>query len=363
MQDLSLSEALFCDFVWIFAMSFFYCKSVNTKKRINKSQNYWGLWFFITLYATFEFTGGDFYNYESIYRQIVQTRQYVHMEDFYCWLVLNLPEEYFIWRFCVWGLASLFWVLTLKIQKQDSYFAGLLFVLVVFYLFVGARQALCFSVQYFALTLILNRKTNKFSTLIIPIILLVISLSLHKTAIVYILIIAFSFLPLGKRSLIISILLFPVIYKIFDQLAVGFIHSYSDVNGGNADAMERYMNDENLESNMNGMIRLVIDRTPIILLLLYSLFLLYFKKVVEVPKLWMVLLNASYILIYVSFLFTGRDVSKFIAPRFWDASFFPLTLFLGMFFFKNRKQRFFIICGMLLIVSKFFTMAYTIYKL
>lgn len=362
MQDLSLSEALFCDFVWIFAMSFFYCKSVNTK-RITKSQNYWGLWLFITLYATFEFTGGDFYNYKSIYQQIVQSKQYVHMEDLYCWLVFNLPKEYFIWRFCVWGLAALFWVGTLKLQKQDTNFAGLLFVLVVFYLFVGARQALCFSVQYFALTLILNRKTNKFSTLIIPIILLVISLSLHKTAIVYILIIAFSFLPLGKRSLIISILLFPVIYKIFDQLAGVFIHSYSGVNGENADTMERYMNGESLESNMNGMIRLVIDRTPIILLLSYSLFQLYFKRCVDVPKLWKVLLNASYILVYISFLFTGRDVSKFIAPRFWDAAFFPLTLFFGQFFYKNRKHHFFKICVMLLIVSKFFTMAYTIYKL
>lgn len=362
MDKLTLAEALLCDFVWLSALIFFYCKTYNSSNA-KKTTGYFGLWLFIALYSTFEFTGGDFFHYKELYTDIIKAKQSIHMEDFYCWLALNLPSSFYIWRFFVWGMAAFFWILTLRNLKQDVYFAGLWFVLVAFFLFVGARQALCFSVQYYAVSLLFREKHISAMSVVVAIAILWASLFLHKTAIVYVLVITLAFLPIGKRSVLLSVILFPLLYIIFDQLTANFIQYYSFYNEGNAATMERYMNGENLEANFNGMIRQVINRLPILILLAYSLKKVYFVKYAVDNKLMKVLLNISYMLIYISSLFSGRDVSGFIAPRFWDAAYFPLTLFLSSFLFENKKDKIIKLSINLLIISQLYTIAYTIYKL
>lgn len=68
-------------------------------------------------------------------------------------------------------------------------------------------------------------------------------------------------------------------------------------------------------------------------------------------------------MIYISFLFLGRDISKFIAPRFWDAAYFPLTLFWGKVLFENRKERIVKYSIVLFFASQMYNIAYTIYKI
>ncbi|MEE0624785.1 MAG: hypothetical protein UDG88_01830 [Muribaculaceae bacterium] len=361
MNKLTLTEALFCDLVWLSALVFFYCRTYNTG-HTKKTKGYFGLWLFIVLYSTFEFTGGDFFHYVEIYKQIIQIKQEVHLEEFYCWLAVNLPHNFYIWRFVIWGLAAFFWVLTLRNLKQDVYFSGLWFVLVVFFLFVGARQSLCFSVQYYALSLYFKHNRQKKIFSIVAVLILLVSLSLHKTAIVYILILGISFIPFGKRTLIVSVLIFPFVYKSFDYITENFIDQYSFYNEGNAAVMEQYMNGEGETLNILGIFKNIVNKAPIVILTIYSLNKVYSSKYVA-DKLSRVLLNSSYLLIYISFLFLGRDISKFIAPRFWDAAYFPLTLFWGKVLFENRKERIVKYSIVLFFASQMYNIAYTIYKI
>lgn len=358
-DTLTFPEAIFCDFFWIIA--FLIC--LPSLKRHSAYGRYFFLWLFIAIYSTFEFTGGDFYNYLSIYHQNLSSRyESIHIEYIYYWLINNLPHNYFIWRFAVWGLAGLFWILTVKNLHQPPQFAGLIFLLIVFFLFVGARQALCFSVLYFALSVLLKKDKPSAISITIFISLIICSYFLHKTAIVYILLMLIAFLPIGKKTLILSLILFPVLYKIFDLIAFSFISEYSAFNEESSESMERYMEGESQGANINGILRLTIDRLPIFLLLLFSIWKIHFKKE-SVPKIYSILLSMSYIMIYISYLFVGRDISKFIAPRFWDAALFPLTLFITGYMYNKRTTLFFKICIYLLLLSKFYTFAYTIYKL
>lgn len=360
MQALTLYEAIFCNLLWLIAFFIF----LPSLKKFTKKGNAFFLWIFMSLYSTFEFTGGDFMNYLEIYSlNLLSPNESIHLEDFYYWLMQILPPNYFLWRFCIWGLASFFWILTLKKLNQNIRFAGMVFLLIVFFLFVGARQALCFSVLYYTLSILQKDKQKLTLQRICVCILLTIGVYfLHKTAIVYIIITGISLFPFGKKTLIISLILFPIIYKVFDFISFYFISEYSSFNEQSASVMERYMEGESLTANINGVIRLIIDRSAIFLLLFYSIWKIYFKNEV-CPKVYLTLLKISYLLIYISYLFTGRDISKFIAPRFWDAALFPFTLFIAGYMFNKRNSIFFKACIILLILSKLYSMSYIVYKL
>lgn len=359
MEKLTLGQALFCDIFWLIA--FLIC--LPSIKRRSTTGKYFFLWLFIAIYSTFEFTGGDFYNYLIVYNYNISTSfERTHLETFYYWLIQVLPADYFAWRFTVWGLAGFFWIQTVKNLKQNVHFAGLMFLLIVFFLFVGGRQALCFSVLYYALTIYYKKGVYQFKNAIIFLILITCSYFLHKTAIVYILIMFISMLPLGKRTLLLSLILFPVIYKIFDSLSYLFISEYSAFNEESATSMESYMEGENITANFNGLIQLTIARTPIFFLLFYSIWKIYFKKD-TLSNTYLTLLRMTFILIYISYLFTGRNISAYIAPRFWDASLFPATLFATGYIYNKRGTHFFKILFFLLLLNMGFKFAYTIYKL
>lgn len=359
MDKLTLSQVVFCNLVWIIA--FLVCLP-SIKKHSNTSK-YFFLWLFISLYSTFEFSGGDFYHYKYIYDEnILSLNENIHIEYFYFWLTKILPENYFLWRFFVWGLAGLFWVLTIKKLKQDSQFASLIFLLIVFFLFVGARQALCFSIIYYALTLYLYNRKESFLIRLFALFLFISSYFLHKTSIIYILISLFALCPIGKKTILWSLILFPLLYKSFDFIAYNFINEYSTFDLSNAEVMERYMQGESQEANIYGLIRIFLARIPIFLLLGYAIWHVFFKREL-VNKVYLVFLRCSYILIYISYLFIGRDISKFIAPRFWGAALFPLTLFVTGYMYKYRNTRYFLICTLLLTISMFYTLSYAIYKL
>lgn len=359
MEKLTLGQALFCDIFWLIA--FLIC--LPSIKRRSTTGKYFFLWLFIAIYSTFEFTGGDFYHYFTAYQNnLSASSDRSHFEPFYYWLIHAIPSDYFLWRFCVWGLAGFFWIQAIKNLKQNVRFAGLMFLLIVFFFFVGGRQALCFSVLYYALTIYYKKGVYKFKNAIIFLILIVCSYFLHKTAIVYILIMFISMLPLGKRTLLLSLILFPVIYKIFDSLSYLFISNYSAFNEESATSMESYMAGENITANINGIIQRFINRLPIFLILIYSIIQIYFKKDIT-NHIYHILLRMTYIMIYISFLFSGRDISAYIAPRFWDASLFPLTLFATGYLFNKRNSNFFKLCFYLLLLSQIYKFSYTIFKL
>ena len=364
MQSPSAFNILFCSLYWI-SMYFAYSYRVSRIPLLRQPKAGIGYLVFLILiiiYSVFDFTGGDFSNYKILYDNYWLYGTTSHLEPIYEYFIELSSRNYFIWRFFVWTIASAIWVNVLRILKQDVDFSALIFLLIVFYHFVGARQSIGFGLLFWGLTKIVNRSKNRVWEIIIGVIIMLISLCFHKTMIVYLLIIVFACIPFRKWGIIATLILFPIVYKYLDvflEYYMAYLGTYSE---DASEVFNRYLeSDLRAVSNFNGILRLFIERTPIILLLIYSINNVFFKKR-RLPVYYEILLRMSYIMIYMSFLFIGKEVSAYISPRMWDASLYPLTLFMAYYLYPVRKKNKVTIFLMLLFVFFLFIVTYNIYK-
>lgn len=328
-------------------------KSVVLSPTVNNRSQFLLLFLFITFYSVFEFAGGDFFHYKEFYEVEHIRGQDDGLDPIYLWLIDAIPNNYYLWRSIIWGAASFIWIQLIKYLGYSVRLAGCLFFLVVFFLFVGARQALGFSILYLGVTMILTPKQKGHR--VIGMLLFLSSYFFHSTMIVYMILSVICFIPFSKTSLIIAILISPFIYKVFDLFTDFFIFNLSAYNETSAATITRYM-ESDLRSiyNINGLIRLSIDRLPIFLLLFMALKNVFWKGI-KLGGVYNFYLKMTIVLVYISYMFVGREVSAFIAPRFWDAALFPFTLFLGGYFTSKKinKLEYLAIC--MLILSKLIT--------
>ena len=115
-------------------------------------------------------------------------------------------------------------------------------------------------------------------------------------------------------------------------------------------------------SNINGVIRMVIERLPVFLFLGVSTYNILIKNNKQ-PFIYETLLRMAFLLVYFSYLFMGQDVSAYIAPRFWDASLFPMTIFVSYYMFERRGNTFVKTSTILLVFAKLFHVCYEVYAL
>lgn len=366
MYKATMAELIFCMFFWAVTM-FIYLPALKSTgrgivSRYPKSNSrLFVLFCLITLYSVFEFAGGDFYHYKEFYEVMHIRGERDGLDPIYLWLADTLPASFYLWRLAIWGAAAFIWTRIIKRLGCSVSLAGCMFFLVVFFLFVGARQALGFSLLYLGVTMMSDphaRRDRLFGLLIF-----LSAYFFHSTMIVYMLMALFVCLPLGKRFIVLSLVLFPVAYHVFDILVDTFLVQINLLNEASARTIERYLeSDFRAEANVKGLIRLIIDRLPIIVLLFIAMKDVFWKNL-EIGVVYRKFLLLSYAMIYVSCLFVGRDVSSFISPRFWDAALFPFTLFLCGYFTEVKARNIAYLCLLLLAVSKIYTYLYAFYKL
>lgn len=316
----------------------------------------------IIIYSVFDFTGGDFSNYRILYDNYWLFGTTSHLEPIYEYFIEISAGNYFIWRFVVWTIASVIWVKVLKTLKQDADFSALIFLLIVFFHFVGARQSIGFGLLFWGLTKITNARKNRVWTTLLGVLIMLASLCFHKTMMVYLMIILLAAIPFRKWGIVVTIILFPVIYKYLDVFLDYFVSYLGMHSEDTSDVFNRYLeSDLRAISNRNGILRMFIEKTPILLLLIYSINNVFFKNQ-RLPAYYELLLRMSYIMIYMSFLFIGKEVSAYVAPRMWDAALFPLTLYMAYYLYPLRKRKVVKIFLLLLLVAKLFLVTYNIYK-
>lgn len=316
----------------------------------------------IIIYSVFDFTGGDFSNYKILYDNYWLYGTTSHLEPIYEYFITLSSKNYFLWRFFVWTIASVIWVNVLRTLKQDADFSALIFLLIAFFHFVGARQSIGFGLLFWGLCKIINSRKNRVWEIILGVAIMLTSLCFHKTMIAYLMIILIALIPFRKWGIVVTFILFPIVYKYLDVFLDYFLSYLGMHSEDTSDVFNRYLeSDLRAISNLNGIIRMFIEKTPILLLLIYSINNVFFKNQ-RLPAYYEILLRMSYIMIYMSFLFIGKEVSAYISPRMWDAALFPLTLFLAYYLYPIRKRNNVKIFLLLLLVAKLFLVTYNIYK-
>lgn len=318
----------------------------------------------ITIYSTFGFNSGDFLHYEGLYEDLIKSQFIIHVEPFYFWLSKILPNNYYLWRFFIWGISTIFLIKIFKRLNISSRFAFLIFTLILMTYFHNPRQTLGFCVFYYGCSLIFFNKERQHITLYNTLrgaIWIFLSFFLHKSMFMYILLMGFALIPLGKKLFTASLIAFPILYK-----SVTYISSYILLNSfANETSQESgigYLeSDFRADANINGLIQLFITRLPIFLLLFYCIRNIFFKKE-QIQYGSKVFLQYTYWLVYISYLFIGQNVSAFLSNRFWDASLYPLTIFLAGYLYKKPRSRFIKNCFYLLILSNLYNLSYSIFR-
>lgn len=329
---------------------------VNSKQGIG----YFLLFVLITAYSAFAFTTGDYFHYIELYNDAVQYHGSYHFEAFYNWLITVLPVNYNIWRLAVWGLAALFLILTFKRLQLNAQFASFIFVITLMFTFANLRNALGYIVLYYSASLLFYPSRHKYRSYLLGIIGIICSYFLHKSMFAYIILLGVSLLPFSKWVYILSLLLFPLLYR-YVPVVASYVLSYGSETSQISGNM--YLNsDFNQVANFNGLIQMFIHRFPILILLFIIIRSVYQRKE-EIPFMYKVFVQYSYILIYISCLFYGQSLSAFFSSRFWNASLFPLTILFTFYFCYRPRTKAIKLSFYMLIAATLYDFAYSFYKL
>lgn len=360
MDKLTVSEWFFNALIWVI---FLFLNRYQLYLKSNKGTGFAFFFIVVTIFSTYGFTSGDYFHYKGLYDQLVLSPTNVHVEEFYFWLIKNLPESYTLWRFVVWGIAAIVFVLISRRLKINSRFLSLIFALLLMIYFPNPRNTLAYVVFYWGITFFFFKWRNAFVSFLLGLIFVLCSYYLHKSMFVYIgLFVIVLLIRWNKWIYIGSLILFPFLYKSLSSLAEYFL-IYSFANEESLESGIRYLESDFYQiANLNGLIQLALNRIPVIVLMIYSIYYIYFRNH-NVESIFRLFLNYTYVLMYISFLFYGQQVSAFLSPRFWDASMYTATLFLSYYLYMQNRT--FLIKGALciLVLANVYNLAYILYKL
>ncbi len=308
--------------------------------KVKPSNNFILVFLLTSLISVFAFTEYDLYHYHTMYDLMVRHKEAEHVEEYYFWLSQILPVNYYLWRFAIWGCASLLIVLTLRIMKLNATISGAIIPILLISRFVVSRVSLGLSVLLFSLVLLLLPNKKKHVRLI-GILGVISSLFLHESMIVFVPIAIISiFVPINKKTVILSLFAFPFLYVSVMTLSERVLDAYGLVE---QNRIFSYLEADALKASFVGQIYDMSKKIPL-LLMLYSIskYYLNFNKENRLKEemTYFYFYKISYVFIYVSFLFYMQDVSDWISRRVYDAGLFPLLLCLIFYMWKNKRTVF-----------------------
>ena len=331
-----------------------------------KPRSFWYRMLIITmLFCTFGCVGGDFLHNQVIYDLNVQSDHPIHFENVYVLLIKGLPTNYYLWRFCVWGLAAFLLFKILDEIKSDLDFSFFVFTLMLLNHFPNLRQTLGFMMMFYGYVLLFRSAEDSMAQkLVMGIILLIISTFFHSTIFVFIIISLLLFIP-GTKSLamiIVSIIAFPFLYDMTKELSTQFIGLVSNNDMMQEKATKYIESSFRVELNIRGFLKIIVNRLPVLMLFFFGIKKILIDKI-ESSYMEKHLLMLTYMLIYVSCLFFNNNVSAYLSQRFWDAACYPLTIF-AMIFLRNYSGSLYVkITLYAFLASNIFNMAYSLYTI
>lgn len=358
-ESVTSPEIVFCFFIWVVLLVY----SKLTREDLFRGKNKYPVFPIIMglVFMVFSFTAGDFFHYKALYYENLKSGTPIHLEYVYYWLIQVFPGSYYLWRFLVWGTAFVVYIMICKRQQFPPKYSFGVFTILLLTYFGNLRQTLPYVLMLYAYIILIDRKQKSIWGSLWAILLIISTVFLHKSSFVYIVLFSISIAPLNKRIFLISLFLFPVLRSSLLTIAASFIEIFS----GNETSLNvgmRYLeSDFRKEYNLNGLIRLFIERVPVIVLLIWSMVKIYFCKI-NIAYIYKVLFQYSYVLIYISLLFYENETSAFLSQRFWDASLFPIAIFLTYFTYPYRRNNIVKISFGGLICANIYLFLYLLYK-
>lgn len=297
------------------------------------------LWAYILLvvFCMAAFWGSDYFHIYDDYSVLVSDGW--ELEYVYHLIAKYLaPNSYFLWRFIVWGCASLLVVKTFERVNLKQDLAICFFIMIWMLWFSYARVSLAMAMAFYGLAIISTSRTSLFSRLH-GLIFLLASLFFHKSAgfIVIVSLLALLLPYKGNKKWLIILVSFPLLIYLFrvylSDFLIGDISSDNEEISSYIARGQNYMNSDNYVQGIGYLIGQLFERVPYYMIFVTSITLLVRKNNLIKNDSVKVFIKTIVLLILVASVF-AFDVSlntQLIYERFMRFSFIPSCILLTYF--------------------------------
>lgn len=329
--------------IFIYFISTFVAKpqiTFSNPQRNNVNKGIIAFFFLLIINSVFAFWAEDTYHSaeDFIIAKLYSNYKILRYESIYNWIAGVSGNNYFLWRIYIWVPACLFMYYTAK--RLDLLNRNFLVAMLLFGSFLSyTRGMLGHAMLIFSVVLLGDKKGNTF-TKIVGLSIFCISYFFHKSMFVNIIFAILALIPFEKKSIIVSLILFPFLTTIATYLVDAIASGQIDLTlgehvGGIGDKTHRYVTQKKMTLTIYGVIGKLIEVFPQYLALFYLYKKVIVQKIFEDETIYKYLFKLSYVAFYVASLFYFVETSSWIYERFKYMGFFPMIFVLGYVWSKE----------------------------
>lgn len=291
--------------------------------------------FLILLFCLYSFWGADWFHYQYLFGLLKNNPiRSSHLEPFYIWLIKNITPNYFIFRLVIWGgaLAFLYW--TIRVLDLDTGATQFFFVAGFLIWFSYSRATLAMSIMFFSAVIISQESCKyRFSHLLLGSIGLLISIFLHKSAVLGVAIIAMALLltVVKTKTYRVVILLMPIIILGLRYVFVNITDfvSYDDYVGFVASYAKTNLTLKTSEMGIGSLVQNILEKLPYFMTAICGILLQ--RQRYELPRPISCIVNILILLVIIStvLLFVDLFNTKLLSIRLFRFCIIPSTILLS----------------------------------
>lgn len=158
----------------------------------------------ILLFCVFAFWDQDYYGYIELLNAIdyrfPNEDQANHLEQLYVWIAYFVNGHYTLFRLCIWGLAYILFIKTLKNFNIYSKQSIALFIVYFLLMFSYARVSLGMTSLFYGVSLFLQSDKKRIINICLGLVMLVLSYNAHKSMFVVIAVLPLIFFRYNKYT-------------------------------------------------------------------------------------------------------------------------------------------------------------------
>lgn len=180
LESYNLEGVLICTLFFVVLLLYAVFNKNNTKDR-----NIFYPHILILIFCVFAFWSQDYYHYiESLsvidYR-FPKSEQANHLEQLYIWIAYFVNGHYTLFRLCVWGLAYILFVKTLKNFEVYNSQSIALFIVYFLLMFSYARVSLGMASLFYGISLLLKTDKSRIINICLGLAMLYLAYNAHKS--------------------------------------------------------------------------------------------------------------------------------------------------------------------------------------
>lgn len=340
------SLSLYLISLFVFLISIFVAKpqiTYRNPQRNNVRKGITAFFLLLMINSVFAFWSQDTYH---SWQGFAETNRYLYFElggyeEVYNWLAAAVGNNYFLWRACIWIPACLFMYWTAK--RLDLLNRNFLVAMLLFGSFLSyTRGMLGHTMLVLGAVLFLDKKSGNLMKML-GLVLVCVSYFFHKSMYVNIIFAVLALFPFGKKTVTISLIVFPFLTTVATYLVDGISSGQIEMTlgkgvGGVGDSTLLYVSGEQMVSNVLGVIGKFIQYIPQYLTIFYLYNRVMVVKIFEGgTNVYKYLFRLTYVAFYIASLFLFVETSSWIYERFKYMGFFPMVFVLGAVWSREKR--------------------------